>query len=132
MNKKVVAGRMRRRDEGVGNLVALAGEQRVALTLKKGADLPPGCHAALAGVLAQRHLQEEHRDAAGEEEDEVGDEEGPCGRRRSAGAEPSILSSAHPGDLRPTARPPQSSSPPSRGPILASDLQTEAGRNFLV
>ena len=48
------------------------------LTLEEGANLLPGSDAALAGVLAQRHLQEEHRDAAGEEEDEVGDEEGSC------------------------------------------------------
>ena len=51
------------------------------LTLEEGADLPPGCDAALAGVLAQRHLQEEHRDAAGEKEDEVGDEERSCRER---------------------------------------------------
>lgn len=63
-------------------LRALVAGQMGALTLEQGADLPPGCHAALAGVLAQRHLQEEHRDATGEEEDEVGDEEGSCGRRR--------------------------------------------------
>lgn len=49
------------------------------LTLKEGADLPPGCDAPLAGVLAQRCLQEEDGDATGEEEDEVGDEEGTCG-----------------------------------------------------
>lgn len=68
--------------------MALAGGQRGTLTLEKGADLPPGCHTALAGVLAQCHLQEEHWDTAGEEEDEVGDEEGSCGRR-GAGAESS-------------------------------------------
>lgn len=51
---------------------------RKALTLEEGADLPPGCDAALAGVLAQRHFQKEHWDAAGEEEDEVGEEEGSC------------------------------------------------------
>lgn len=48
------------------------------LTLEEGADLPPSCGAPLAGVLAQCHLQEEHRDATGEEEDEIGDEEGSC------------------------------------------------------
>lgn len=48
------------------------------LTLEEGADLPPSCGTPLAGVLAQCHLQEEHRDATGEEEDEVGDEEGSC------------------------------------------------------
>lgn len=52
-----------------------AGGRGDTLTLEKGADLPPGCDTPLAGVLAQCHLQEEHRDAAGEEEDEVGDEE---------------------------------------------------------
>lgn len=46
------------------------------LTFKEGADPAPGCHPSLAGVLAQRRLQEEDRDPAGEEEDEVGDEEG--------------------------------------------------------
>lgn len=46
--------------------------------LKDGADLPPGCDAPLTGVLAQRRLQEEDRNAAGKEEDEVGDEEGTC------------------------------------------------------
>ena len=51
------------------------------LTLEEGADLPPGCDAALAGVLAQSHLQEEHWDAAGEKEDQVGDEECSCGER---------------------------------------------------
>ena len=49
------------------------------LTLKDGADLPPGSDAPLTGVLAQRRLQEEDRNAAGKEEDEVGDEEGTCG-----------------------------------------------------
>ena len=61
--------------EGDGRGVCVAG---TALTLEEGADLPPGCDAALAGVLAQRHFQEEHWDAAGEEEDEVGEEEGSC------------------------------------------------------
>lgn len=61
---------------------ALVGGKKGTLTLEKGADLPPGCHAPLAGVLAQCHLQEEHWDATGKEEDEVGDEEGSCGRRR--------------------------------------------------
>lgn len=56
--------------------MGLGKEGKGALTLEEGADLPPGCHTPLAGVLAQCHLQEEHRDATGEEEDEVGDEEG--------------------------------------------------------
>ena len=59
-------------------------------TLEEGANLPPGCDTPLTGVLAQCHLQEEHRDAEGEEEDEVGDEEGSC-RRGKGRAEP------HPG-----------------------------------
>lgn len=46
------------------------------LTFKEGADPAPGCHPSLAGVLPQRCLQEEDRDPTGEEEDEVGDEEG--------------------------------------------------------
>lgn len=49
------------------------------LTLKDGANLPPGCDASLASVLAQRCLQEEDRNATGKEEDEVGDEKGTCG-----------------------------------------------------
>lgn len=85
--------------EGWTLLGALVGGQRGTLTLEKGADLSPGCHTALAGVLAQRHLQEEHRDATGEEEDEVGDEEGSCGRR-GAGAE----HSTHLGDQCPTTQ----------------------------
>lgn len=58
-----------------------AGGWGITLTLEERADLSPGCDASLAGVLAQRHLQEEHRDAAGEEENEVGDEESSCGGR---------------------------------------------------
>lgn len=46
------------------------------LTFKEGTDPPPGRHPSLARVLPQRRLQEEHRDPTGEEEDEVGDEEG--------------------------------------------------------
>lgn len=49
------------------------------LTLKDGANLPPGCDASLASVLAQCCLQEKDRNATGKEEDEVGDEEGTCG-----------------------------------------------------
>lgn len=49
------------------------------LTLKDGANLPPGCDASLASVLAQCCLQEEDRNATGKEEDEVGDEKGTCG-----------------------------------------------------
>lgn len=46
------------------------------LTFKEGADPAPGCHPSLAGVLPQCRFQEEDRDPTGEEEDEVGDEEG--------------------------------------------------------
>lgn len=49
------------------------------LTLKDGTNLPPGCDASLASVLAQCCLQEEDRNATGKEEDEVGDEKGTCG-----------------------------------------------------
>lgn len=52
--------------------------QRRPLTLEQGAYLPPGGEAALAGVLAQRRLQEEDRDAAEEEENKVRDEEDTC------------------------------------------------------
>ena len=47
------------------------------LTLKHGAHLPPGRHAALAGVLAHGGLQEEHGDATAHKEDDVRYEEGP-------------------------------------------------------
>ena len=47
------------------------------VTFKQRADLPPAGDASLAGELAQRRLQEEHGDPAGEEEDQVGDEERP-------------------------------------------------------
>lgn len=46
------------------------------LTFKEGTDPPPGRHTSLAGVLSQCRLQEEDRDATGEEEDEVRDEKG--------------------------------------------------------
>lgn len=57
--------------------------RRGDLTLEHGADLPPGGQAALAGVLAQRRLQEEERDAAEEEEDKVRDEEDTCKTQRA-------------------------------------------------
>ena len=53
------------------------------LTLKHGAHLPPGRHAALAGVLAHGGLQEEQGDTTEEEEYEVGDEEHTCPRRHN-------------------------------------------------
>ena len=89
------------------------------LTLEEGADLPPGCDAALAGVLAQRHLQEEHRDAAGEEEDEVGDEEGSC-RERGGG-----LSLQPPLNVPPTP-------PAPRGPRQLLAVLSRVGGKFLV
>lgn len=45
-------------------------------TFKQWTDFPPACNASLAGVLAQGRLQEEDRNATGEQEDQVGDEEG--------------------------------------------------------
>lgn len=45
------------------------------LTFKQGTDFPPAGDASLAGVLAQRCLQEENGNATGEQEDQVGDEE---------------------------------------------------------
>lgn len=45
------------------------------LTFKQGTDFPPAGDASLAGVLAQRRLQEEDGNATGEQEDQVGDEE---------------------------------------------------------
>jgi len=45
------------------------------LTFKQRADLPPACDPSLAGELTQRDLQEKHGNTAGEEEDQVGDEE---------------------------------------------------------
>jgi len=47
------------------------------LTFEQRADLPPAGDASLAGVLAQRGLQEEHGDPTRKEENEVRDEEGP-------------------------------------------------------
>lgn len=46
-----------------------------AHTFKKRTDFPPACNASLFGVLAERRLQEKQGDAAGEEEEDVGDEE---------------------------------------------------------
>lgn len=46
------------------------------LTLKHGANLPPGSHPALAGVLAQRRLQDKQGHTTEEEEDKVRDKEG--------------------------------------------------------
>lgn len=44
-------------------------------TFKQGTNLPPAGDASLAGELAQGRLQEEDRDATGEQEDHVGNEE---------------------------------------------------------
>lgn len=46
-----------------------------ASTFKQRADLSPAGNTPLAGVLAQGDLQEEDRNAAGEQEDHVRDEE---------------------------------------------------------
>ena len=44
-------------------------------TLEHGADLPPGGHPALAGVLAQSCLQKEQREPTEVEQEAVWDEE---------------------------------------------------------
>lgn len=44
-------------------------------TFKQGTDFSPAGDASLAGVLTQGYLQEEDRNSAGEQEDQVGDEE---------------------------------------------------------
>ena len=46
--------------------------------LENGAELSDDVHAAHAEVLAERDLEEEERDAAREQGQEVGDEEGSC------------------------------------------------------
>lgn len=58
-------------------------------TFEQRTDFPPAGDAALAGVLAQRCLQEEDRNATGEQEDQVGDEERAYGveENRAADAE---------------------------------------------
>ena len=45
--------------------------------LEDGAELADDVHASHAEVLAERDLQEEERDAAREQGQEVGDQEGP-------------------------------------------------------
>jgi len=65
------------------------------LTFKDGADLPPGSDPSLAGVLPQRRLQEEQGDPAGEEEDEVRDEEGSCREGWDAASETSLKRYPH-------------------------------------
>ena len=47
------------------------------ITFEHGADVPDG-DTALAGHLADAHLQEKDRYAAGDQADEVGYEEGAC------------------------------------------------------
>lgn len=47
------------------------------LTFKKRADLSPTCYTTLAGVLAQRRLQEEEWDATGEQKQNIRYEEYP-------------------------------------------------------
>lgn len=51
------------------------GDTHVLPTFKQGTDFSPAGNASLAGVLAQGYLQEEDRNATGEQEDQVGDEE---------------------------------------------------------
>lgn len=69
-----------RRHDGDGRVQGQKG-RRTALTLEEGADLPPSSNTPLAAILAQRHLQKEHRDATAEEEDEVGDEKSSWGKK---------------------------------------------------
>lgn len=57
----------------VSNILSLCCSA-LALTREDGAQLGPAGDAPLGGVLAQRHLQEEDRQAAAEQEDEVRDE----------------------------------------------------------
>lgn len=45
------------------------------LTFKQRTDFPPAGDSSLTGELAQRRLQEEDRNATGEQEDQVRDEE---------------------------------------------------------
>lgn len=53
------------------------------LTLEHGADLLPGGHPTLAGVLAQGQSQEEQGHSAEEEGEAVGDEDGTYRRQQS-------------------------------------------------
>lgn len=50
-------------------------------TFKKGTDFPPTGNCSLFGVLAESCLQEKQGDAAGEEEEDIRDEEHPLGKR---------------------------------------------------
>jgi hypothetical protein len=65
------------------------------LTLKDGADLPPGCDTSLASVLAQCSLQEKDRNATGKEKDEVGDKEGTCGEKTGLPLPDKVLFMVH-------------------------------------
>lgn len=51
-------------------------------TLEHGADLPPGGHPPLAGVLAQSRLQEEDGNTTEEEENKIRDEEDTCNHQK--------------------------------------------------
>ena len=55
---------------------ATCGDRR--RTLKQRADAPDG-YRSQTGVLAQRQLEEEERDAREDQHDDVGDQEGACG-----------------------------------------------------
>lgn len=54
----------------------------VSFTLEHGADLPPGRHPTLTGVLAQSRLQEEQRNTTEEEENKIRDEEDTCNHQK--------------------------------------------------
>lgn len=56
------------------------GTVNASLTFEYGADLPHS-DAALAGVLAECDFQDEDRGTAGDQADEVRDQEGPCTRQ---------------------------------------------------
>lgn len=61
------------------------------LTGEDGAELGPAGDPPFRCVLAQRHFQEEHRESAAKQEDEVGDEKRTCGRETGTGSEPRWL-----------------------------------------
>lgn len=53
------------------------------LTGKDGAELGPAGDPPFRRVLAQRHFQEEHRESAAKQEDEVRDQKRACGREKA-------------------------------------------------
>lgn len=52
-------------------------------TLEHGADLHPGSHPTLTGVLAQSRLQEEQGNTTEEEENKIRDEEDTCNHQKT-------------------------------------------------